>query len=332
MSIEYADIVFGLAWGDEGKGKVISRLSNNYDIVARWAGGANAGHTIYLNGKRYKSHIIPSGVFTDSLSFIGPGCVVNESSFLEEISYLKENGFDTSLVKISPRAFLVEEEHLKQDIQTNVLGTTNKGIGPTYTDKAARRGKRVTSSTKLLPYIEDLTLHGRVLCEGAQGFWLDLDWGNYPYVTSSTTLPYGACSLGISPKKIRDIIGVAKLYDTRVGNDPDFPETLNDDPELSLIQTLGEEFGTTTGRKRKVNWLNLDKLIQAINISGATTIIINKCDIINEAKLFKFYYYGQLLNYDNLFSMIDAVRDRLLMNCLSLDKNSIHFSFSNSSI
>jgi adenylosuccinate synthase len=332
MSIEYADIVFGLAWGDEGKGKVISKLSNNYDIVARWAGGANAGHTIYLNGKRYKSHIIPSGVFTDSLSFIGPGCVVNESSFLEEISYLKENGFDTSLVKISPKAFLVQEENLIQDSQNNIIGTTNKGIGPTYTDKVARRGKRVIDSEKLFPYIEDVTLRGRILCEGAQGFWLDLDWGNYPYVTSSTTLPYGACSLGISPKKIRDIIGVAKLYDTRVGLDPDFPASLNQDPELSLIQTLGEEFGTTTGRKRTVNWLNLDKLIQAINISGATTIIINKCDIIEKAKLFKFYYSGHLQEYDNLFMMIDAIRDILLFRCLSLKKELIYFSFSNSSI
>lgn len=327
--IEYADIVFGLAWGDEGKGKVISELSkNDYDIVARWAGGSNAGHTVYVNGNRYKTHIVPSGIFRGKLSYIGPGCVLNVKSFLKEVEYLKENGFDTSLIKISPRTFLVEDKHITEDAEklSDRLGTTSSGIAPAYSEKAARSGKRASNEILLHPFVEDVQLTGKILCEGAQGFWLDLDWGNYPYVTSSTTLPYGACSLGFSPKKIRKIWGVAKMYDTRSGVDPDFPTELNCNPDFRRIQRLGNEFGTTTGRRRQVNWLNLDKLIEAIQISGTTNVVINKCDIIEEIGLYNLFYNKTLVTFPSMDYMKAFIK--LTIELLCEDCESVHFSSS----
>lgn len=327
--IEYADIVFGLAWGDEGKGKVISELSKqDYDIVARWAGGSNAGHTVYVNGNRYKTHIVPSGIFRGKLSYIGPGCVLNVKSFLEEVEYLKENGFDTSLIRISPRTFLVEDKHITEDAEklSAKLGTTSSGIAPAYSEKAARSGKRASEEPLLSSFVEDVQLAGKILCEGAQGFWLDLDWGNYPYVTSSTTLPYGACSLGFSPKKIRKIWGVAKMYDTRSGVDPDFPTELNCNPDFRNIQRLGNEFGTTTGRRRQVNWLNLDKLLEAIRVSGTTDVVINKCDILEEAGLYNLYFNNQLITFPSMDYMKAFVKLSIELLCTDCEK--IYFSSS----
>ena len=209
MTINYVDIVCGLSWGDEAKGKITSQLSlsGQYDYVCRWAGGNNAGHTVYIKGEKFKTHLVPSGVFYGIKSVIGPGCVVNLKSFLSEVQYLNSFGFDTSLIKISPKAHLVTEEHVRDDRKETYikLGTTARGIGPSYASKASRKGVRVSSVEELKEYIWDEVLYGNVLCEGAQGFWLDLDYGNYPYVTSSTTLPYAACSLGFPPQKIRKI-------------------------------------------------------------------------------------------------------------------------------
>ena len=231
MNIKYVDICCGLSWGDEGKGKIVSQLSKSgeYDFVCRWSGGNNAGHTVYVGNKRYSTHLIPSGIFYGIKSVIGPGCVVNYDSFMKEVSYLKENGFDISLIKISPRAHVVSEEHIEEDKQkySKTLGTTGNGIGPCYRDKYLRVGKRVMDCGETFnEFLWDENLYGAILCEGAQGFWLDIEYGNYPYVTSSSTLPYGACSLGFSPKIIRRIYGAVKIYDTRVGYDPDFPDEL----------------------------------------------------------------------------------------------------------
>jgi adenylosuccinate synthase len=327
--IEYVDIVAGLAWGDEGKGKVISQLSRNpYDIIARWAGGSNAGHTVYLNSKKYKTHIIPSGIFRGKLSYIGPGCVLNVKSFLKEVDYLKENGFDTSLIKVSPRTFIVEEKHIAEDAKklSVKLGTTSSGIAPAYSEKAARSGRRASQEPLLAPFVQDIKLFGKILCEGAQGFWLDLDWGNYPYVTSSTTLPYGACSLGFSPHKIRNIWGVAKIYDTRSGVDPIFPHSLNEDLLLSKVQSVGAEYGTTTGRKRKVNWLNVNKLIEAVNISGTTHLVINKCDILESVNEFRFTYKGKLHLYSSFEPMKETLLELVCINT-AIKEESIYFSF-----
>ena len=320
--IKNVDICCGLAWGDEAKGKIVSQLSKNkhYDFVCRWAGGNNAGHTIYVEGKKYKTHLIPSGIFFGIKSIIGPDCVVNINSFFEEIEYLKENGFDTNLIQISPRAHIITASHIKEDKKRNegekTLGTTARGIGPCYRDKYARTGKRVEDfKDNFKGYIWDGVLYGNILCEGAQGLWLDINYGNYPYVTSSNPLPYGACSLGFPPQLIRNIYGAAKIYDTRVGKDPDFPEGLLLDEELLRIGKEGEEFGVSTGRQRTVNWLNLDKLIKSVNLSGCTNLIISKVDILEKLSLFKFYYKENLIICKTLIEMESKVENILESSC-----------------
>jgi len=321
--INKVDICCGLNWGDEAKGKIISHLTKKgtYDFVCRWAGGNNAGHTIYLDGIKYKTHLIPSGVFHGIHSIIGPGCVVNPKSFFEEINYLKGKGFNCDLIKISPRAHIVTDEHIQEDIlKYKDQGTTAKGIAPCYRDKYARKGILAQQIPELSPYIWDEQLYGDILCEGAQGFWLDIDYGNYPYTTSSTTLPYAACSLGFPPQMINNIIGASKIYDTRSGNDPLFPPTLLDNPELKSIAECGDEIGTTTGRGRLVNWVNLDKLIKSINISGTTIIVISKVDVLEHIKLFKLIYQDNIQIFPDITKMCDFIIDTLTKHCSLLQQ------------
>ncbi len=322
INVEYVDICSGLAWGDEAKGNVISYLSKNgnYDFVCRWAGGNNACNTIYINNKKYKTHLIPSGVFHNIKSIIGPDCVVNVKSFFEELEYLEENGFDTSIIKISPKAHIVEDFHIKEDINKYAgQCTTSKGIAPCYRDKYGRIGLRAENVIELREYLWDEILYGKVLCEGAQGFWLDINYGNYPFVTSSTTLPYGACSLGFPPQKIRKIYGATKIYDTRTGTDTDFPEELLEDPMLRRVIMEGKEYETTNMetiiRMKKVNWLNLNKLIIATNISGCTDLIISKVDVLEKLGFHKLYYNNYFHNFDNMNEMKNFIREILNNNC-----------------
>jgi len=323
MNINFADICCGLAWGDEAKGKIVSELSKTkiYDFVCRWAGGNNAGHTVYVNDIKYKTHLIPCGIFYGIKSVIGPDCVINIDSFFKEIEYLNDNGFDTNLIKISPKAHIITDNHINDDKNNYKLqlGTTASGIAPCYRDKYARIGKRVLDYKDILEsYIWDEELYGNILCEGAQGFWLDINYGNYPYITSSNTLPYSACSLGIPPQLIRNIYGAAKIYDTRVGLDPDFSEELFNDKDLSKIAINGDEYGVKTGRKRKVNWLNVDKLIKAINISGVTHLIISKIDILENTNMFKFYYNNELSVFDDIISLKNKLTEIINNNCILL--------------
>ena len=282
-----ADIVADLSLGDCGKGKVSSFLaaSGKYGAVARWAGGNNAGHTVYVGGKKYKTHLIPSGVFSGILSIIGPGCVLHPNSFYQELKYLEDNGFDSNLVKVSPTTHIVTDEHIKFDKENlaSKLGTTSKGIAPAYASKAARTGilARDILDEK---YLWDGILPQKILCEGAQGFYLDENCSSYPYVTSSITIPYGACSLGFPPQSIGQIFGLCKAYDTRSGEDLNFLKLEDAEPLLQSIAKVGAEYGVTTGRPRKVNWLNVDMLINAINISGTTVLIMNKCDILEQVQ------------------------------------------------
>ncbi len=317
--IESVDICCGLAWGDEAKGKITSQLakSNNYDFVCRWAGGDNAGHTIYIDNIKYETHLIPSGVFYNIKSIIGPDCVVNVDSFLKEIDYLQKNGFDSSLIKISPNAHVVTDRHIKEDLErlNKSQGTTGRGIAPCYSDKYKRVGTQAGQVEKLRDYMWDEKLYGKVLCEGAQGFWLDINQGNYPYTTSSVTLPYGSCSLGFPPQKIRYIYGAVKIYDTRSGIDPLFPEELVNDTELSQVIDIGGEYGVTTGRKRKVNWLNLDFLIKAINISGTTHVIVSKTDVLTRVDNFKLFHNGTKISFSLISDMKEFITDTLLANC-----------------
>ena len=302
--IKGVDIVFGLCWGDEGKGKVTNTLAENYNYVCRWNGGPNAGHTVYLNNKKYKTHLIPSGVFHGKKCVIGPNCVINIDKFFDEIDYLNKEGFDTSLVKVSPKTHIITQRHIEYDLKflKPKLGTTGQGIAPCYSDKMLRVGK-LAGNYLDKKYIWDEKLSGLILCEGAQSFWLDINYGNYPYVTSSETLPYSACSLGFNPKFIREVIGVAKIYDTKSGVDPMFPESLWNDEDLNKIIELGAEFGSTTNRKRIVNWLNLDHLFKAMNISGVTYLIVNKCDILQTLNKYKLYHRNELISFNSFNEM-----------------------------
>jgi len=327
MEVNSVDICCGLAWGDEAKGKITSHLasSGKYNFVCRYAGGANAGHTIYINGNKYKTHLIPTGVFYNIPSIIGPGCVINKEDFTSEINYLKEHNFNTNLIKVSPKAHVISNEHKNEDKKTHAKtqGSTSKGIAQCYRDKYGRIGKRVNHPDNIdffKEYIWDEHLFGNILCEGAQGFWLDIDQGNYPYVTSSTTLPYAACSLGFSPKLINNIYGAVKIYDTRSGIDPDFPDSFLDDPELLLLSNEGQEYGVTTGRKRKSNWLNIDKLVKAINISGTTELIISKIDILIKINKFKLINNDNIISFSSFDKMKIYIKLLLKLKCQQLKK------------
>ncbi len=327
--IEHADVVVGLAWGDEAKGKITSVLAKKkeYELVARWAGGNNAGHTVYIDGKKYATHLIPSGIFYGIPSLVGPGCVLHPESFQAELDYLKESGFDTSLVKVSPNCHIVSDEHIAFDKKNlaGKLGTTSKGIAPAYAAKAARTGilaKDVLAEETLW----DGELSGRILCEGAQGVWLDINQGNYPFVTSSETLPYAACSLGFPPQKIRNVYGAAKIYDTRSGEDPLFPAKLLKNPVLKKLADLGSEFGVTTGRRRKVNWLNLDLLIRSINITGTTHLVISKCDVLQELGVYKIFVEDEELEFESFDILKQVVSERIKQSCQMLEET--YFSYS----
>lgn len=323
--IDLVDIVYGVAWGDEAKGKISHVLASKttdggnksyYNYVCRWNGGQNAGHTVYHEGKRFATHIVPSGVFHGIPSIIGPGCVVNIDLFYRELDELRAGGVDTSLVKMFPNTHIVTESHIAEDKATlGHLGTTARGIAPAYRDKYARKGLLAKDSNLDPDYIFDGQLSGNILCEGAQGFWLDINWGNYPYVTSSECLPYAACSLGFPPQKIRNIWGAAKIYDTRSGTDPKFPESLLDNPVLYNIAVAGSEFGTTTGRPRKVNWLNLNDLVRASNVSGVTHLVISKCDILEKIGEYRLYYNGFIVSFPTITEMKNVISEVIKNEC-----------------
>jgi adenylosuccinate synthase len=318
--IDYVDIVHGLTWGDEGKGKITAYLAEKgfYDFVCRWSGGSNAGHTIYVNNKKYKTHIVPAGIFYGIPSIIGPACVLNEQDFKNELKMLEDAGFNISLVKVSPRTHIVTPDHKDIDKKEYAakLGTTSSGIGPAYSDKSLRRGIRAQDVLHpSLIWDENFNFNSKILCEGAQGVWLDIDWGDYPFVTSSNTLPYASCSLGFSPKKIRNIWGCAKAYDTRSGNDNRFPSLPLQDENLRFLQEKGEEIGVTTGRQRSVNWLNLDALIKAINLSGTTNLVISKCDILNDSKVKKIIYNNNLVELSSIEDFQLIVRNKIIESC-----------------
>lgn len=322
MDINKVDVCCGLNWGDEAKGKVVAQLAKNgnYLFVCRWAGGHNAGHSVYVNGVKYKTHSIPCGIFYGVKSIIGPDCVVHIESFFREIETLEKEGFNTSLVKISPNAHIITDAHIAEDKgQYDEKTSTGSGISQCYRDKYARKGTRAKEIASLKDYLWDGRLYGNILCEGAQGFWLDINHGNYPYVTSSTTLPYGACSLGFPPQSIQKIYGCSKIYDTRAGSDPLFPEKLLHDRDLQKVIEAGHEYGTTTGRKRIVNWLNVDRLIHAIIVSGTTHIIISKTDVLEEINVFKMYYNFRLHTYSTLEVMKTHLEFVLRQSCERLE-------------
>ncbi len=322
MSIAYADVIVDLQAGDTGKGKVAHALAKNYDVVLRYNGGANAGHTVYHNGQKVVTHQVPVGIFYNIPSIIGPGCVVNLPKLHEELAMLKALGF-TAPLYIDKRVHVTTQQHIEEDGKDNKIGTTRQGIGPTYRDKYARTGQRILEYLKLVdvgsPYsIIDIYnfLHWdatpyRILCEGAQGFQIDIDWGDYPYVTSSHCTTGAVCLNGISPKKIGTIYGIMKAYETYSGFKTHFTD--EHDPILNRIQEAGGEIGATTGRKRKVRWLYMDGVIQAANINGVTDLIINKVDILEEVGVFKYVYMGKLYETTNVTEFKTAI-DKIVLD------------------
>jgi len=349
-------VVVGTQWGDEGKGKITDFLSQDAEVVARYQGGNNAGHTIKFDDTTYKLHLIPSGIFfKEKTSVLGNGMVIDPKALVEELSYLHERDVTTDQLRISNRAHVILPYHITQDIleeeQKGALkiGTTKKGIGPCYMDKAARTGIRMADLldkdvfkekltqnlaaknrlfTKMFDaeplnfddifeayynygqqvkqYVVDTAVvlndaidHGRrVLFEGAQGVMLDIDQGTYPFVTSSNPVAGGVTiGSGVGPSKINRVVGVSKAYTTRVGDGP-FPTEL-DDEIGEKIREVGKEYGTTTGRARRVGWFDSVVVRHARRVSGITDLSLNSLDVltgIDELKICVAYrYQGELI-------------------------------------
>lgn len=331
------DVLLGLQWGDEGKGKVVDVLTPRYDVVARFQGGPNAGHTLEFEGKKYVLRSIPSGIFQHGqINVIGNGVVLDPVLFAEEAKALEESGVNLrKVLKISKKVHLILPTHRLLDAALERakggarIGTTGKGIGPTYTDKVSRNGLRLgdvlhnftakyeAARTRhinrlksldaepqnleeleakwmdALEYIKTFDIvdseylingylnEGKsVLCEGAQGTLLDVDFGSYPFVTSSNTITAGACSgLGVAPNRIGEVYGIFKAYCTRVGSGP-FPTELHDETGKK-IRDLGHEYGAVTGRERRCGWIDLVALRYAIMINGVTQLIMMKSDVLD---------------------------------------------------
>jgi len=321
-----ADIIVDLQYGDCGKGKVTHHLCKglNYTHVVRYNGGCNAGHTIYHNGKKYVTHHIPAGVFYGIKSIIGPGCVVSPKQFFKEIKELKEGGVETAgCIFIAKNAHIITDEHLEEDQKDNRIGTTKKGNGPAYRDKYSRNGKRAEDVPELKEYIVDLyeELHNHpnvnVLFEGAQGFGLDIDWGDYPYVTSSHCTSAAALLNGVPPQAVNKIWGVAKAYETYVGAKHFQP----DESVFNDIRDIGEEYGATTGRPRQCNWMSWNLIEKAININGVTDLVFNKMDVLSELGSWAILKDGE----KRIFSSENMMQEWILSNLKDKEIN-VYFS------
>ncbi|MFC7678934.1 adenylosuccinate synthase [Paenibacillus sp. GCM10028914] len=351
-------VVVGTQWGDEGKGKITDYLAESADVVARYQGGNNAGHTILIDGKKFKLSLIPSGIFyKEKTCVIGNGMVINPAALIEEIKYIHDHGFDTDNLVISDRAHVILPYHIALDALEedrkgpNKIGTTRKGIGPAYMDKAARNGIRIADlmdaeefEMKLRPlmkeknevikymyggeeldveetlaqylaYAEEIRRYVRdtsvvlndaidadqkVLFEGAQGVMLDIDQGTYPFVTSSNPSAGGVCiGSGVGPSKIQQVIGVAKSYTTRVGDGP-FPTELNNEIG-DYIREKGHEYGTVTGRARRVGWFDSVVVRHARRVSGITGLSLNSLDVMSGLETVKictaYKYRGEEITH-----------------------------------
>ncbi|MBB4078855.1 adenylosuccinate synthase [Lewinella aquimaris] len=333
------DVLLGLQWGDEGKGKIVDVLAPQYDIIARFQGGPNAGHTLIFDGKKFVLHTVPSGIFRrEQHNLIGNGVVIDPITLSKELDQLDAAGIDyRGRLFVARKAHMILPTHRLLDAAREnakgerKIGSTLKGIGPTYMDKTGRNGMRVGDLTApdfqdrykrlkekhlqlvgLYPYIEfdlageekawfeavdrlkelpfvdgeyyineALDAGKKILAEGAQGSMLDIDFGTYPYVTSSNTITAGVCTgLGVAPQKIGEVIGITKAYCTRVGGGP-FPTELHDGTG-EFLRKEGAEFGATTGRPRRCGWIDLVQLRYTIMLSGVTQLVVTKVDVLNK--------------------------------------------------
>lgn len=330
--IEYADVIVDLQAGDTGKGKVAHHLckqKDEYDTVIRYNGGGNAGHTVYHNGEKVVTHFVPVGVLYGITSIIGPGCVVDPIKLEEELDQLEVVRPDVRKnLWIDKRVHIIRPEYIEEDSKDTEIGTTRTGNGPAYRNKYGRTGLRAEDCYETQGYLCDIYeyLHSlpsrRILFEGAQGFELDIDWGDYPYVTSSHCTVGSAILNGVPPQLIRKVWGVSKAYRTYVGA----KEFEGDDPIFQKIREVGKEFGATTGRPRQVDWINLNDLIIAININGVTDLVINKLDVLEKVGIIKGYRYNKLTDFRSIENFKDVIEDFLIRRCPTL--TNIHFSHS----
>ncbi|TSD00785.1 MAG: adenylosuccinate synthase [Parcubacteria group bacterium Greene1014_15] len=311
-----ADIIVDLQYGDCAKGKVAHHLckKGKYTHVLRYNGGCNAGHTIYHEGKKFIMHHIPAGVFFGIPSVIGSGCVLDPERFFAEIEELEKGGISTSgKIFIAWNTHIIQPHHIGEDDPKGVTGTTKRGNGPAYRDKYARVGKRAFEVSELAPFLVDMyeILHRNgdvhVLCEGAQGFGLDIDWGDYPYVTSSHCTSGSALMNGIPWQSVRNVWGVAKIYETYAGEKKFEP----DDPIFPKIREIGDEYGSTTDRPRQCNWLNMDLLRKAIAINGVTHVVISKMDVLREVNRWELFDDGKTMCFINETRMKNYIKKRL---------------------
>lgn len=353
------DVLLGLQWGDEGKGKIADVLTKEYDIIARFQGGPNAGHTLVFEGKKHVLHTIPSGIFhKNAVNIVGNGVVIDPVVFKKELENLEKFNLDiTSQLLISRKAHLILPTHRLLDAASETskgkakIGSTLKGIGPVYMDKTGRNGIRVgdlefgdwkkkyraltdkhkamlkfynvdiqynlaeleaefykgVEALKQLTFIDsEVYLHKaqaegkKILAEGAQGTLLDVDFGTYPYVTSSNTTAAGVCTgLGVAPSSIDKVLGIFKAYTTRVGSGP-FPTELSDE-QGETMRRVGHEFGATTGRPRRCGWLDLVALKHAIQINGVTELMMMKADVLSGFDTLKvctaYQYKGEIIQH-----------------------------------
>ena len=324
------DIVVDLQYGDSGKGKVAHFLckEKKYTHILRYNGGANAGHTIFHKGVKFVTHQIPVGVFFGVKSIIGPGCVVDPTVLMQEMRELEKHGIKVKgRLFVAYNAHVVTAAHKKEDGTDKKIGTTKRGIGPAYRGKFSRTGVRAESVKSLKPFLIDLykefeggTKEATVLCEGAQGFGLDIDWGDYPFVTSSHCTSGGAIMNGFSPRTVRDVWGVAKVYETYVGNKKFEPK----EQIFKQIRQAGEEYGATTGRPRQCNWLDIGMLERAINLNGVNHLVLNKIDVLDAVGAWKIREGKKVHTFKDGKTMQAFIRTRLSKTGIA-PKN-IHFS------
>ncbi|MEW9672168.1 adenylosuccinate synthase [Ammoniphilus sp. 3BR4] len=392
-------IVVGTQWGDEGKGKITDYLAESADVIARYQGGNNAGHTVVFGGNKYKLHLIPSGIFyQDKICIIGNGVVIDPKALAAELEYLHKANVSTDHLRVSDRAHVIFPYHIKLDALqedgkgAGMIGTTRKGIGPAYTDKAARVGIRMSDlldpkgfeerlrrnvaeknrvlkkvyrtkgfsvtailkeylelAERIRPYVADTSVllndamdaGKKVLFEGAQGVMLDIDHGTYPFVTSSNPIAGGVCTgLGVGPTKIQHVIGIAKAYTTRVGDGP-FPTEITNDIG-DRIREVGNEYGTTTGRPRRVGWFDSVVVRYAQRVSGVTGLSLNSLDVLTGIEKLRictaYKYKGETIETFpanlNVLAQCDPVYEELpgwteditgVKSLSGLPKNARHF-------
>lgn len=330
-------IFCGTDYGDEGKGKAVASYIKKFrpDLTIRYNGGPNAGHSVIKeNGAHYKLHQIPSGVAYQEMGLIGPGCVLDIKKLYKEVEEFKKvEGFDPlDYLLIHPQVSLIESKHLDFDSKYHAKeqGSTSSGIAPAYSDYYNRVAKLAKESVLKTHVLKDMYQVQDVLLEGAQGFYLNPHSGNYPYTTSSSCHPGAAAmSLQFDVSRIKDIIGVAKCYSTRSGFDPTFMNLFEngkflnekitfdsqDITNFNTLQEFGKEFGVTTGRKRAVRYLCLERLINSVKSMGCNIVLINKWDILETTKIYKLIVKNRILTFKNSISMFNFIDNTLKHFC-----------------